>query len=280
MREAARLSDTIGSALGVGVRAGRKRLKLTQSELADRVGVHQTWISRIELGQGQAVPLHLWIRIGLVLGQPLAVTFSRMLGETRLPADAGHLLIQESLLRLARATGRAATFELPTRPTDPARSVDVCVRDARHRVLIVEEAWNTFGDIGAAVRSTKRKSAEAVDLAETIDDGPAYRVATVWVVRDSAGNREVITRFPEILASTFTGSSRDWTRALTTEVAPPANPGLVWYDASTDRIREWRRPRVGPIARTAVRPGIRGRLNSEPSRVTTPHASMDPGVFE
>jgi transcriptional regulator with XRE-family HTH domain len=253
-REATRLSDAIASALGVGARAGRKRLRLTQSELADRVGVHQTWISRIELGHGQAAPISLWIRIGLVLGQPLAVSFSRVLGDTRLPADAGHLLIQESLLRMARATGRTATVELPTKPMNPAHSIDVCVRDARHRVLIVEEAWNTFGDIGAAVRSTNRKSAEAIDLAETIDDGPAYRVATVWVVRDSARNREVIGRFPEILASTFTGSSRHWMLALTTEVAPPAEPGLVWYDPSTDRISEWRRPRVAPVARSALRP--------------------------
>src|SRR3954453_20123015 len=125
-REAARLSDAIASVLGVGVRAGRKRLRLTQSELADRVGVHQTWISRLELGHGEAVPISLWIMIGLVLGQPLAVSFSRVLGDTRLPADAGHLQIQESLLRLARATGRTATFELPTKPMDPAHSIDVC----------------------------------------------------------------------------------------------------------------------------------------------------------
>src|SRR3954454_11028099 len=77
-REAARLSDAIASGLGVGVRTGRKRLRLTQSELADRVGVHQTWISRIELGHGQAVPISLWIRTGLVLGQPLAVLFPRV----------------------------------------------------------------------------------------------------------------------------------------------------------------------------------------------------------
>ena len=97
----------------------------------------------------------------------------------------------------------------------------------------IEEAWNTFGDVGAAVRATNRKSAEAADLAETIDDGPAYRVATVWVVRDSAGNRELMGRFPEVLAANFTGSSRGWRHALVTRDAPPAEPGLVWYDAST-----------------------------------------------
>ena len=117
----------------------------------------------------------------------------------------------------------------------------MCVRDQRHRVLFIEEAWNTFGDVGAAVRSTNRKAAEATDLAATIDDGPDYRVAMVWVVRDSAGNREIVGRYPEIIAAAFPGSSRDWVRALTTSAAPPKRAGLVWYDASRHRLHEWRR---------------------------------------
>lgn len=241
-REAARLTDAMALALGARVRLGRKRLRLTQAELADRLGVHQSWVSRIELGRGGSVTLEMWIQIGVVLGQPLAVSLSRPVGETRQPVDAGHLQMQEALLRSARTSGRTATFELPTRPSDPSRSIDVCVRDARHRVLFIEEAWNTFGDVGAAVRSTSRKIAEAADLAATIDDGPAYRVAAVWVVRDNPSNREVIRRFPEVIASAFPGSSRDWVRALTTSQAPPERPGIVWYDASTDLIHEWRRP--------------------------------------
>ncbi len=148
--------------------------------------------------------------------------------------------MQERLLELARATGRHATFELPSRPADPRHSIDVCVRDARHRVLIIEEAWNTFGDIGAGVRSTTRKAAEAGDLAATLDEGPPYRVATVWVVRPSAANRTIIGRYPQIFRNAFPGSSRLWVRALTTGTPPPARPGLVWLDPATGRVQEWR----------------------------------------
>jgi hypothetical protein len=243
IRQAARLGESVAIALGQVVRAGRKRLRLTQTELADRVGVQQSWICRIELGHGRGVPLALWIRIGIALGQPLAVSFTRPLGEARQPVDAGHLEMQEHLLSLARATGRTATFELPTRPSDPSRSIDVCVRDAGARVLILEEAWNTFGDVGAAIRSTHRKEAEAADLAATIDDGPPYRVATVWVVRESAGNRPIIDRYPEIVRSAFPGSSRGWVRALTSGAAPPTASGMVWFDPATRRIHEWRTPR-------------------------------------
>ncbi len=240
-REAARLTSTIAGSLGQMVRSGRKRKNITERELSDRVGVDQTRISQIELGRGEGAPLSLWIAIGLALDQPLAVAFSRPLGETREPRDAGHLAMQERLLALARATGRSATFELPTRPSDPSRSIDVCVRDPRHRVLIIEEAWNTFADIGAATRSTARKRAEAADLAATIDDGASYRVASVWVVRPSATNRTLLARFPGIFSAACPGSSRGWTRALTSTSAPPAAPGLVWLDPSRGRVTEWRR---------------------------------------
>lgn len=244
-REAARLSSTVARSLGQVVRSGRKRMRITQRELSERVGVDPTRISQIELGKGEGAPLSLWIAIGLALHQPLAVAFSRPLGEIRGPSDAGHLAMQERLLTLAKLTGRTATFELPTRPADPSRSIDVCIRDARNRVLIIEEAWNTFADVGAAARSTARKRAEAADLAATIDNGRPYRVASVWVVRPSATNRNLLARFPRIFTAACPGSSRRWTQALTSTDGPPEAQGLVWLDPSSGRLTAWRR-RAGP----------------------------------
>jgi len=227
--------------LGRAVRAGRVRLRLTQAQLAARVGVHQGWISRIELGHGNRVPLELWVSLGVALGRPLATSFSRPVGELREPVDAGHLAMQECLLELARAIGRNASFELPTRPSDPRHSIDVCVRDARHRVLLIEEAWNSFGDLGAAIRSMNRKAAEAADLAATIDDGPAYRVATVWIVRPSTVNRRLLSRYPQIFGSAFPASSSAWVDSLTVGAPSPTQPGLVWLDPATGRLSAWRR---------------------------------------
>jgi transcriptional regulator with XRE-family HTH domain len=241
LREASRLTRVAAINLGQNVKRARRALRLRQRDLGDRLGVTQAWISRIELGHGQGVPLERWIALGVALERPLAISFSRPLGQVREPTDAGHLAMQERLLQLARATGRTASFELPTRATDPRDSIDVCVRDPRHRVLIIQEAWNTFGDIGAAVRSTNRKGAEAADLAATIDDGPPYRVATVWIVRPTAANRALLARYPGIFGSAFPGSSRAWARALATGSTPPGQPGLVWLDPTSGRLTEWRR---------------------------------------
>jgi transcriptional regulator with XRE-family HTH domain len=240
VREAERLTNAVAMNLGRAVRDGRGASGLSQAQLADRIEVHQSWVSRIELGQGGGTRLDVWIAIGIALGRPLAITLSRPLGEERRPLDGGHLEMQEHLLSLASATGRTATFELATRPADPRHSIDVCVRDAAARVLIIEEAWNTFADLGAAIRSTRRKEAEAADLAATVDDGPPFRVATVWVVRDTTANRTLMARYPQIVRSAFPGASRTWVQAIVAGAAPPVEPGLVWFDPSTHRIHEWR----------------------------------------
>lgn len=218
---------------------------MTQRALSAKIGISQTALSRVERGLGDRTPLQSWIALGIALGRPLAVAFSRPLGEPRGPADAGHLEIQEHMLRLGRQTGRQGTFELPTRPTDPARSTDVGLRDDRHRVLIQVECWNTFGDLGAAVRATHRKTAEseAHAIATNVGEAEPYRVATVWVIRGTASNRAVLARFPSIIDAAFAGSSRRWWRALVAGTEPPVEPGIVWFDPATHQLAEHRRAR-------------------------------------
>ena len=155
---------------------------------------------------------------------------------------ATHLSPQELLLRLANRNGDPGTFELPTRSSNPARSIDVGVRDDRHRVLIIEEVWNTLSDLGQATREHRRKVAEAEALAVAIGGhGGPYRVASCWVLRATAANRALVRRYPAIFRATFPGSSRNWVRALSTGSEPPIEPGLVWVDLGGAQLSEYRR---------------------------------------
>lgn len=244
-RAAARLAgrrDGYAHAAGLGatVRQARRRRGWTQRELAARIGLTQARVAQLELGRGGGAPLEVWFAIGHALEMPFQATFARDRREE--PADAGHLRIQELALRLARETGRRRTFELPSRPQDPAHSVDVCVVDERWRTLLLIECWNTFGSVNAAIRSTRRKIAEAEALAvSTGGEAGAFRVAAAWIIRDTRRNREIVSSYPEVFAAAFSASSTSWVRVLTRgDAPPPADLGLVWCDPNATRLFAWR----------------------------------------
>ena len=229
-REAQRVAATLGSEL----RRSRRGRRLTQRALANRIGISRTRLSGLERGYGASATLSLWFRAGAALGRPLAVSLSR--GQSPELADAGHLAAQELLLRLVRETGRTGRFELATRASRTSGSVDVGIRDDRCRVLILTEIWNRMSDLGSGARTTQRKVAEAEGLAEF----RGYRVASCWLLVDTAANRAIVRRYPEVLRSMLTGSSAAWVRALVKGACPPAEPGVAWIDPRSQRITELR----------------------------------------
>jgi transcriptional regulator with XRE-family HTH domain len=237
--EAERRNMSQLATLGGEIRNARRRRRASQRALAAKAGIGQATLSRLERGRGGSLSLDSWQRVALALGRDLRIELSRDPLEE--PADVGHLGIQELLLRLAARVGMKGSFELPTRPADPARSADVGLRDDRRRRLILVEAWNTIGDIGAAVRSTDRKLVDAARLAVAVGAERPYAVHGSWIVRATARNRELVGRYPHVFATRFPGSSAGWLRALTAGTPPPAEPGLVWCDLAATRLFAWRR---------------------------------------
>jgi transcriptional regulator with XRE-family HTH domain len=245
--QAARLNLEQLARLGGDLRAARHRRRLTHEQLGDRAGLSRSAISTIERGRGGSHTLDTWQRLALAVDRPMRIDLRRDSREE--PADAGHLAIQELVLRLGRRAGFTGGFELATRPSDPSRSTDVGLRDDRARLLILVECWNTFSDVGAAVRSTNRKLAETADLAVAVGQARPHRVAGCWVVRDVPRNRQLTARYPELFAARFPGSSALWVRALTepahnkdgTRIQPPRDLGLVWCDAAATRLFARRR---------------------------------------
>jgi transcriptional regulator with XRE-family HTH domain len=237
-QDAVRANQEVAVRLGRSVREARIRRRLTQKQLGAKVGLSQASISRVEQGEGGGLTLDGWQRIALALGIHLQVTLQR--DPQQEPTDAGHLGIQELALRLGRRNGYPRVVELRTRATDSRHSIDVALAaDARHALLVVE-CWNTFGDVGASIRSSNHKRAEADEYAAG-RWGTEGRAALVWVVRATASNRKLIAKYPELFAAAFPGSSRGWVAALTNGADPPKEPGLVWASVDGQRIFEWRR---------------------------------------
>jgi transcriptional regulator with XRE-family HTH domain len=250
--EARRLNLEQLARAGAELRSSRERRRLTQEQVARRAGISRPTESAIERGFGGSHTLDTWQRLALAIDRPLRIEFGRdRLEET---ADAGHLAMQELVLRLGRSAGFRGGFELATKPTDPSRSADVGLRDDRRRLLLLVECWNSIGDIGVAARSTNRKLAEGEQLAVVLGGERPHRVAGCWVVRASRRNRDLVARYPEVFAARFQGSSVGWVLALTAGRNPPEEPGLVWCDVASTRVFAWRHSippaviseRVGP----------------------------------
>jgi transcriptional regulator with XRE-family HTH domain len=225
---------------GEKVRSARKRRGWTQQRLGNESELSQTTISQMERGDGATLSIAAWQRVGIALDLPLDVRLGRDSREET--ADAGHLGIQELVLRLGRAAGYGRTFELPTKPSHPQLSTDVGLVDPPNRRLLLIECVNSVGDIEAATRSSDRKAREAEGLAIALGHGQPYTVHVCWVVRSTRRNRELLARYPEIFASRFTGSSRAWVRALVAGGESPPGRGLVWSDLGATRLFDWRRP--------------------------------------
>lgn len=238
--ETKRMAATLGSE----ARTTRQRRRRTQAQVAGLAGISRARYAEMERGEGDGAPLDVWVRIGLAIDRPLAVSFSRDLELTE-PADAGHLAAQELVLRLACATapGRRADFELPTKPADPARSVDICIRDEANRTILLIEIWNRLNDFGAAVRATSRKVADVEAMAVLAGrGGPPFRVAVGWLLVDNAANRRLVARYPAIIRSRFPGSSVAWIGAITGGTPPPAEHAIAWVDPRRARLTALRLP--------------------------------------
>jgi transcriptional regulator with XRE-family HTH domain len=236
---AARASSVAGAA-GAEVKRSRVRRRLTQKALASRVGISRSRLADIEAGHGSGAPLTIWHSLAEALGRPFRAEFLR--DRLEAPPDAGHLDMQQLLVRLGGATGYDRRLELPWRSGDATRWTDVALVNRTARQLILHECVNKFGDIGATFRSSDRKLDDATQLAVAMaGDGPPFGVGLCWVIRDTARNRELLRRYEDLFATRLPGSSRDWVRALTDGGPFPAQPGLVWCDLGATRLFAWRR---------------------------------------
>lgn len=226
--EAQRLNREQCARLGREIRASRLRRKLTQAQAAARARISRSTWSRIENGRGAGQTIDAWQRVGLAVGRPLRIDFGSDPEESA-TSDGGHLEGQELILRLMRATGHRRFVELPTRPADSRRAIDIVALDDRRRSMLVVQVWNTFGDLGSAVRGFDRELAATAEVAA----GMGFPDATItgcWAVVDNRANRALVARYPEFFATRFPGSSFAWARAIRTGAPPPQAAGIVWLD--------------------------------------------------
>jgi transcriptional regulator with XRE-family HTH domain len=226
----AREAQAIAANLGRDARVTRLRRRLTQEALGERVDLSQAEISRLEHGRGAGASIETWVAIGLALGRPVAIGFGRDIVDPDL-RDAGHLAAQELVARIAGAAGWTAQVEASSDPARSWHATDILLRRGDATVVLAE-IWNRLDDLGAALRSTDRK------LAEVRPTPAAAR--SLWILVDTAANREIVRRYPTLLRSRFPAPSAAWVRAIGTGGGPPPAAGLIWADPRGGTLRPLR----------------------------------------
>ena len=208
---------------GAEVRQSRLRRHLTQKQMAARVGLSRSRLAAIEAGNGAALPLTNWFALADTLGRFLRSRVrarpARGTNGRRPPGypATGHRVpesqagFDDRMIELPGHTGRGWT--------------DVALVKRAARVLVLIECVNVIGDLGRAFGRAIGKRPRHDQLAAAMGgEGGAFMVTVCWVVRDSARNREIVRRYAELFAARFTGSSRDWTLALTKARRSRRNP--------------------------------------------------------
>ena len=143
--------------LGVALRDRRRGLHLTQREVAERAGVSQREVSRLELGHGGNTNVDTWAVVGAALGLQLASFFEQAPGADQ-PRDLEHLRRQDLVIRSATPGGWRGRPEVLLQDDGRyPRSIDVTLERADRREVAVVEVWDLLTDGGAAIRGLGSK---------------------------------------------------------------------------------------------------------------------------
>jgi transcriptional regulator with XRE-family HTH domain len=231
---ARRRTAEIAHRLGTMLREARRSMGLRQVDVAERAGVTQSWVSRMERGHGWTASLETWAAVAEAASVRL-VTFLEAIPGADRPRDYEHLKRQQLIIDLARRGGWTAipeaTLERDRGRLFP-RSVDVRLRRTATGERAVVEIWDYFDDVGAAIRSFGGKLADAGHGGETGETG-GVAVGGLFVVRGTRRNRQLVAEFQTLFAARFPGSSTAWLRALTDpESAMPGESSFAWTDVA------------------------------------------------
>ena len=231
------------------LREARVSSGLRQRDVADRAGVSQSWVSKMECGSGASASVATWAAVASAVEAQLAVFLEDAPGADR-PRDFEHLKRQRLIIDVAAAGGWKARPEAALDRTRAfARSIDVLLERDSHQEDAIVEVWDFFADVGGALRGFDAKIAEVErerGVAGPDRDRP-WHVSGLFVVRATRRNRRLVAEFASIFEARFPGVGQAWLAALTDATAPmPLQPAMLWTDVRGTRLFAGRRSRRPP----------------------------------
>jgi transcriptional regulator with XRE-family HTH domain len=230
----------IGNTFARICRDSRRRLRLTQQQLAAKTGVSRAYIATIESGRANP-SLCLVERISDALGLDLDLMARQpiVLGGTN-QRDFVHARCSGHVDRRLRGAGWSTAREVEVVQGRSHGWIDMLAYDDRAGRLLVLELKTRLDDIGAVERQLGWYERSAFDVARRIGWHPRLAVAWLLLLASAeveAGlraNRELLSRSFPVRASTMamviTGDSKSSGRGLA--LIDPASKRRTWLIAA------------------------------------------------
>lgn len=229
--------------IGRVVRAVRQRLELRQSDLAGRVGVSQTAISKLERGRLESVGLETLRRVAVELDISITINANWRGGQGDRLLDRAHAAIVDHVVDALVGLGWEVVPEFSFNHFGDRGSVDVLAWHPGQRILLIVEVKATLTDLQDLLAALSRKVRVVPAIAAQTFGWEPLHVAQLLFVGDTKGNRAVVSRHAAIFDAAFPMRSRE---ARTWVSRPAGAVNALWFTSS-------RSDPSAPVARQRVR---------------------------
>ena len=212
--------------LGAICRALRRRLGWRQSDLAERAGVHQTTISRLERGELSTLSVTTVRRIFATLGARFEGAVWWRGGELDRLLDAAHAELVETAATVYQKRGWDVFPEVTFQRYGDRGSIDLLATLPAQRAVVVNEMKS---DIYSEEDTHRRHDVKVRLVAGIVEERFRWRpvaVARVLVVPESMTTRRKITRHGVIFDAAYPSRARDLFRWLEEPIGPFAG---IWF---------------------------------------------------
>lgn len=235
----------------------RRRLELTQAELAELTGVSRGVIQRIEHGAWHSVPVGRLERVAAALGARLQVLLTWNGEQLDRLVDAGHAELQNGYAALLGAAGWSVAVEVSFNHFGDRGRYDLLAFHPVSACLLVVEVKTAIGDVQATLGTLDMKLRLAADVARAQGWPRPSAVVPVLVLADERQQHRIVAGHAALFARfALRGrSARAWLRR-------PARgaSGLLSYIPLTDaRVVSVRKATRGQRVRKAA-----GRVTTAP----------------
>lgn len=251
---------------GARFRAVRLRRRLRQRDVADRAGVSDATVSRLERGRLDLLTVHTIRAVATTLEIRIDLSAWWRGGDLDRLVHSHHATLAEAVIgRLAEIGGWTVRPEISFSIRGERGVIDLLGWHPSTRTLLVIELKTAIVDVGELLGTLDRKARLAATVGRDLGWDPDH-VGMCLIVAESPTNRRHVAEFGETLRSALPDdgrTTRRWLRA-------PAGPlrGLLFFSdrhvVTTGRgIVSRKRVRV-PARTPAVRAPSRGTLGRGP----------------